>query len=239
MFPKYLTEGFIFKKEDIGEADRIYSIYTRDFGKIEILGKGIRKISAKLRSAMELFSFSKVEFIKGKKGKRLTDAFLIERFSNIRNDLKRLKIAFKISKLLDSLIKGEEKDERILELILETFYKLNDYFFPENLKKTIFYYFFWNILNLLGYGPQVDICILCQRKVKTPPSFFSFKEKGFLCSNCGKKEKKEVKIERDSVKLIKIFLNRDLGILERIRIKKKILSDLKDFSEKYLEFLQS
>lgn len=239
MFPKYKTEGFIFKKEDIGETDRIYSVYTKDFGRIEVLGKGIRKISAKLRAGMELFSFSEIEFIKGKKGKRLTDAFLIKRFSRLRKDLKRLKISFKITDLLEKLIKGEEKDERILNLILETFDKLNDYFFSHSLEKTLFYYFFWNLLNFLGYVPQINICILCQRKINPPIFYFSFKEKGFLCLECSKKEKEKIEVKQEIIKLISLFLKRDLSTLEKVKLEKKILDELKNFSENYFNLIKN
>ncbi len=238
MFPKQKTVGFVFKKQDIGEADRIYSLYTRDFGRIEVLGKGIRKISAKLRGALELFSFSEIEFVKGKIFKRLTDANLIEQFERLRKDLRRLKIAFKISKVLDELIKGEEKDERILDLILETFNRLNDYFLSPSLQKTLFWYFFWNILNLLGYVPQIDSCIFCQRKLKKPPFYFSFKEKGFLCFKCFKKKKEGERAKIETMKLIKLFLKRDLNTLEKLRLKKEILEDLEKFSKKYFNLIE-
>jgi len=47
MFLKYRTQGLIFKKEERGEADQLFTVFTRDFGKLEVLGKAIRKISSK------------------------------------------------------------------------------------------------------------------------------------------------------------------------------------------------
>jgi len=44
MFTYYRAQGFILKKEDRGEADRIFTIYTKDFGKLELLAKAVRKI---------------------------------------------------------------------------------------------------------------------------------------------------------------------------------------------------
>jgi len=66
MFVHYRTQGLILKKEDQGEADLLFTIYTKDFGKLEILGRAIRKISSKLRSGAEIFYLSEVEFIQGK-----------------------------------------------------------------------------------------------------------------------------------------------------------------------------
>lgn len=123
----YRTQGIILKKEDLREADRLFTIYTKDFGKLEILGKAIRKIKSKLRGGAEIFYFSEIEFIQGKTYKILTDAVLIENFKNIRKELKRLRIAHLITEALDNLIKGQEKDEKIWNLLNETFNKLNSY----------------------------------------------------------------------------------------------------------------
>ncbi len=57
MFTHYRTQGIILKKEDRGEADRLFTIYTKDFGKLELLAKGERKIKSKLRGGLELFYF--------------------------------------------------------------------------------------------------------------------------------------------------------------------------------------
>ena len=38
----YKYNGIILSKKDVAETDRIYSIYTREAGKIRVLGKGVR-----------------------------------------------------------------------------------------------------------------------------------------------------------------------------------------------------
>ncbi len=125
MFVHHRTSGFILKKVDRRETDQLLTIYTKDFGKLEILAKAVRKIFSKLKSGAEIFYLSEIEFIQGKTRKTLTDAILIEKFENLRKDLKRIKIAYKISEFLDNLISGQEPDEKIWRLLLETFNKLN------------------------------------------------------------------------------------------------------------------
>jgi len=86
----YRTRGFVIKKTGRGEADQLFTIYTQDFGKLEVLGKAVRKIKSKLRGGIGLFYLSEIEFIQGKKTKTLTGAILIEKFPNIRKSLKKL-----------------------------------------------------------------------------------------------------------------------------------------------------
>ena len=110
---KIWTEGVILKMGNQGEADQFLTLFTKDFGKFEILAKSIRKIASKLRSGIELFYLSKLCFVQGKSFKILTDVILLEKFKNIRDDLKKLDIVYKILETTDSLIKDEEKDEVI------------------------------------------------------------------------------------------------------------------------------
>jgi DNA repair protein RecO (recombination protein O) len=161
MFVHYRTQGLIIKKEERGQADLLFTIYTKDFGKVEVLGKAIRKVSSKLKSGAELFYFSEIEFIQGKTHKTLTDAILIEKFSNIRKDLRKLSVAFKVSEVLDGLVQGQEQDEKIWKLLVSVMLKLNSVKNIEEVKHKIYYYFFWNLISLMGYGPDLREKAFC------------------------------------------------------------------------------
>lgn len=80
MFVHHRTKAIVLKKVDRKEADQLFTLYTEDFGKLTVLGRAIRKISSKLRSGIEIFYLSEIEFIQGKAYKILTDAVLIEKF---------------------------------------------------------------------------------------------------------------------------------------------------------------
>jgi len=204
MFVHYRTQGIIFKKEDRGEADQLFTVYTKDFGKLEILGRAIRKISSKLRSGAEIFYLSEIEFIQGKAHKTLTDAILVEKFENLKNNLNKLKIAYKISQVLDNLVLGQEPDEKIWQLLKETFRKLNKLEISTAKLELLYYYFFWNLVSLLGYQPELKNCTIQGKKI-----------------NC------------DIAKIIKIILRKDWQILPRLKITPAHLKLLKNVSRWY------
>ena len=185
----YRTQGFFIKKTDRGEDSQLFTVYTKDFGKLAILGKAIRKIKSKLRSGAELFYLSEVEFIQGKTHKTLTDTILIEKFPNIRKDLKRLDIAYKISETLDDLVIREEKDEQIWELLNETFNRLNLLEIRNSTLEILYYYFFWNLVSTMGYQPEFQNCSINGKKI-----------------NC------------DIIKILKVILRQDWPILSRLKI---------------------
>jgi DNA repair protein RecO (recombination protein O) len=150
MFVNYRTQGLILKKDDRGEADRLFTVYTKDFGKLAILGRGIRKISSKLRSGAEVFYLSEIEFIQGKAQKTLTDAALIENFDNLRQNLNRLKVAQEVASIADSALVAPEADPKIWDLLLRVFNKINDpKATPDDLKE-IYKYFVFDFKICLG-----------------------------------------------------------------------------------------
>src|SRR3989344_237984 len=141
MAVSYRTKGLVFKKSDRHESDRIFTVFTYDFGRLEIFGKAIRKIESKLKSGIDIFSLSEIEFIQGKSRKTLTAALAINKFSNLLLDLEKFKISQNIGAILDSLINGQEKDEKIWELLIAAFEKLNDPLLPQKKYKLVYYYF--------------------------------------------------------------------------------------------------
>jgi DNA repair protein RecO (recombination protein O) len=245
MFIHYRTQGIIIKKEAQGEVDQLFTIYTKDFGKLEILGKAIRKISSKLRSGAELFYLSEIEFIQGKTYKTLTDAILIEKFENLRNDLKKLSIAYKISEVFDSLIKGQEPDETIWKLLNETFDRLNHWKIENSLKienwklEIIYYYFLWNLFSILGYQPELYQCSFCQKKLVPERLYFSPKEGGVICQHCSSKLKSKEEINPEVVKILRIILKRNWSILKKLKIDFKTEKLLKGISDFYFSYIQS
>lgn len=210
MFVHYRTQGFILKKEDRGEADELFTVYTKDFGKLEILSKAIRKISSKLRSGAEIFYISEIEFIQGKGYKTLTDAIVIEKFKNIRRNLTRLGIAYQVADVLDNSVSGEQKDEHIWELTKEVFNKLNNWRVENSLKignhklGILYYYFFWNLISFLGYQPELRLDSICGKKIDT-----------------------------DLAKILKIIIKKDWRVLSKLKITTMHLKLLKNISQWY------
>lgn len=216
MTTKYKTRAFVFKKNNINEADGIFSVFTDDFGRLDIFAKAIRKITSKLRSGMGLFFMSEVEFIQGKNRKTLTDAVILNKFDNVSQDLEKFKTAGKIVEILDNFIKGEERDQHLFDLLNDVFYKLNN--FKAGKSEVVYYYFLWNAFSLLGYSSEVKVCASCHGKLIPCDVYFSSKEGGVICKECLKKDDSAHKINSDVVKILRIILSKDWNILSKLKI---------------------
>lgn len=238
MFVHYRTQGIVLKKENRLEADQLFTVYTKDFGRLEILGKGIRKIKSKLRSSIDLFYLSEIEFIQGRTYKTLTDALLIDKFENLKKDLKRLAIAFRITEIAEELIAGQEPDKKIWDLLKGTLKKLNQPSFRIFDWRLVCCYFFWNLISFLGYKPQLYFCVFCQKKLFPEKNYFSFQEGGVVCQKCHKKFSKGREIPLDTIKILRIFLTKEISTLSKLKIELKSLKQLINLTKYYLAYLK-
>lgn len=232
MFVHYRTEGVILKKEERGEADLLFTVFTKDFGKLKILGKAVRKISSKLRSATGIFSLSEVEFIQGKSQKTLTDAILMGKSPSLAKDLKKLRIAHKIVQVLDKLVKGQEHDEKIWNLLIETLQRLNTELpFTEAKVKMrqdliAYHYFFWNFVAILGYTPNLYHCVPCRKKIAQEKNYFSPKDGGIVCQKCFSDKEPNLEIQPETIKILRIILKRDWATLLKLKFEAQYLKEL-------------
>lgn len=92
MTTRYKTKVFVFKKNNINESDRMFSVFSDNFGRLDIFAKAIRKPVSKLRSGIDIFFLSEIEFIQGKNRKTLTDAVAVKKFDGIWQDSENLKL---------------------------------------------------------------------------------------------------------------------------------------------------
>src|SRR3989344_7746991 len=70
----YKTEGVILGQSEIGEADKLLAVYSRDFGKITILAKSSRLLQSKLKGHLKTGAYSRLMFVQGADRLLLTDA---------------------------------------------------------------------------------------------------------------------------------------------------------------------
>jgi DNA repair protein RecO (recombination protein O) len=117
----YRTEGIVIGCKDIGEADRILSVFTKDFGKVEILAKGARLLKSKLRYHLNLFGWSHFSFISAKESWRLVDADQAHSWRGIVFSGDKMNICGRMANLIHRMVKGEELNANLWSLISNSF----------------------------------------------------------------------------------------------------------------------
>ena len=80
------TQGFVLKRTNYGEADRILNIITPG-GKMSAIAKGVRKEKSKLAGGIEMFSLVELNIHSGKSDLwTITSAKMLKYYSNLLVD---------------------------------------------------------------------------------------------------------------------------------------------------------
>jgi DNA repair protein RecO (recombination protein O) len=98
----------------------------------------------------------------------------------------------------------------------------------------IYHYFLWNLLSILGYQLELHRCALCQKKIIPESIYFSPREGGLICGQCGKAIKTAKKIDSNTIKIVRILINQDWSTLKRLKVEFKDLKTLRTISSHYL-----
>jgi DNA repair protein RecO len=115
MYLIYSTEGLILRNVARGEADRFYTILTREFGLIRAEGRGVRKLDSKLRYALQDFSLVQLSLVRGREKWRIASVSLMRNvFADLGGQAAQAILA-RAALLVCRLVRGEEKNERLYE----------------------------------------------------------------------------------------------------------------------------
>lgn len=109
----YTSEAIILSRKNYGEADRILILYTKDFGLLKILAKGIRKPKSRKRGHLEIFSRIKFSASRTNSFEIMTEAQVIDSYDDVRKDLKKVTVAYFLCESLIRLTQEGEKNSTV------------------------------------------------------------------------------------------------------------------------------
>lgn len=112
----YRAEGIILKRKNIGEADRIVTVFTREYGKLRLIAKGIRKVTSRRAPHLEVFSRVVLLIHRGKAWDSISEVSSVAAYPMIRKDLEKVSVGYFLCELVDALLpeKQEHRDVYIL-----------------------------------------------------------------------------------------------------------------------------
>jgi DNA repair protein RecO (recombination protein O) len=227
------TEAIVLKSFDFRETSKIVTFYTREFGKIKGVMKGVRKDPRKFGSSVDKFTVNDIVFYQY----RNSDIHLIsqcdmkEFYSPIRQDLKRMTAASYILELVDAILPIEQKNEDIYELILQYLSSLQT---DQDVTKLV-HIFQIKTLSYSGFRPHLDSCVKCTKKVQGQTRF-SMKLGGLVCDVCRTSDGDVSPISRGTVASIIHIEQSEWGQTLRLGLSAAIKKELKYVLNNFLVF---
>jgi DNA repair protein RecO (recombination protein O) len=111
----YKIEGIILKRRNLGEADRILTILSKESGKIFVKAPGVRRIKSRRSAHIELLNLSRFTLYLGSKAflPIVTEVQTLEDFSGVKSDLRKIGYAYYICELINGLCADNQENRNV------------------------------------------------------------------------------------------------------------------------------
>ncbi len=229
------AQGIVIKRMDLGEADRLLTIYTDRAGKVRALAKGSRRPLSKLAGHIEPFSHTVFELHEGKSFYVITGADLEVGFLGLRDDLEKTSLAYYLLEMVDALTTDNEAHEAVFELLRDGLTLLEHP--AESVATRLFVTaFILKLLAEVGYLPELDSCVHCQKPLQPEDNFFSASLGGIVGPECRQEASDRQKINATALKAMRLFLAKPIEVVYRCTLSPQTLGELEYIIENYLQY---
>lgn len=236
---EYKYTGIILNKRNVGETDRIYTLYTLEGGKIRSLAKGVRKSHAKLASSLENITMADITIVRARGMGKITGSIVENNFSKLKGDYDALIDVFSGLNMFDKLVDFENPDPRVFALLRE-YLETIEFCSANGIAEKFLLLrmgFAVKLLNELGYAIEVNACSSCGNKLSMDFLSFSSSSGGVLCENCHSSSGSPVfPIRANVVKMIRLFLKNNITSLSKIKASKEDCDNLHQVVDDFIRW---
>ncbi len=210
----YRIEGVILRRHDLGETDRILTVYTRERGKIKVVAKGARKPSSRRAGYVELYLRIDALIATGQSLDILTQAEIVDAYLPLRQDLTRAMHAAHFGELVDAFTEEGDENRPLYRLLTDG---LGWVCRTDDLRRTASY-FEIHFLGVVGFRPELARCVICNEPLTARNQFFSTVEGGVVCPSCGQRRSGIRPLSLTALKVLRHMQRSPFDAIEQVRI---------------------
>lgn len=176
------TAAIVLRHREMGEADRLLTLYTEQLGKVRAIAKGVRRLRSRKAGHLEPFTYANLQLARGRDLMIITQAETVDAFLPLRDDLDKVGQASYVIELIDRFTYDSEENSTIFRLIVQTLGRLQTSSDPA----LVLRYYEMRLLDYLGFRPELQKCTSCEKAIQPEDQYFSALHGGVLCPTCGK-----------------------------------------------------
>lgn len=232
------TEGLVVRTRNLGEADKIITLITRQRGKLDAVARGSRRVRSRLLAVSQPFAHgSYLLFLNDRSLHTLSQGELIQPFRHLRENLTCLAYASYLAELADMLLPEEEPDEEIYETVLHGFSLLEQGTINPSL---IARWYELHMLDLVGFRPELATCTSCHEQLALQGGVnglgFSIPGGGVLCPKCATSDGTSITLNGAAWQTMRYLLSAPADKLVTFHPQDDVLSTVANIITAYIEF---
>lgn len=245
----YATEAIVLKRSDLGEADRILTLFTPSKGKFHAIAKGIRRPISKKAGHLELLSYSQLQMALGRNLDIVTQAEGRESFLHLRTELWHMTCGFYLAELVDRFIEDHTSHTDVYYLLLQMLRSLDADAVELQHQRTqgsvpvvqehgwtnlLLRYFEIHLLASVGYEPAFRACAHCANELRPEENGFSASLGGALCPQCSRFWARSLSMP--ALKVLRLLQRSKWSEVPRLRLDTRLHIELEAVMHDLLRF---
>ena len=233
---RYTTEAIVLSRFDLGEADRVLTLITPAGGKLKAIAKGVRRPTSRLGGSLEPFAELTVDLARGRTFDVVTQVSVGHAWLRLRDDLESTATAWYIAELADRSLEERHAAEPLYSLLRRAYELLDAGMAPGRVAR----WYEMHLLDELGFRPEVDRCVECDRVLESDERFRWIPPLGgVVCQRCPGPSHERVALTLEALKLLKAYQRLDIEAIAGLRlpadVEREVEAALREFVRYSLE----
>ena len=231
------ADALILRTVDFSESSRIVTLYTRQYGKIEALAKGGRRLKGPFESSLDILARNAITYI-AKKGDvldLLTESKLIRRFHVHSSNLSGTLGGYYTAELINSFTAAGDPMPALYDLAVKVLHQLEEGTF---VMRTLIR-FEGRLLQLIGQAPSLRTCVGCGIETPRMPNAritFGIVDGGILCPNCTPAHRQTVSVTAETLDMWEALMNPldRSGTWKHLPLKRQTFGEIRYLANQYI-----
>ncbi len=232
----YQTEAIVIKKTRLGEADRILTLFTPDFGKVQAVAKGVRRPKSKLSGHLELLTYSNVLLAKGRSLDTITGCQAIESFLPLKSNLELCACALYATEIVNQFGMDRQENRALFTLLLDLMRELCREHNHEA-GDPLLRFFEIHVLHAVGYEPQLQECVVCREPLPAMNAYFSVAAGGVVCQRCRPTQPYTYPLSSASLKMMRDLQSGDWSSARQIDAEPRAYRETEFLLRNYFRYI--
>ena len=227
------AEGIILRKYYLRETSYILVVFTREFGKIRGVIKGVRNPYPQFAGNFETFTRAELLFYKKKKRPLdlITQCEAVEYFNASRKDIERLTYANYFIELVDTVTTDHDENPELYDILLESLRMLA----PGSGPKRVCRIFELKMLGALGFNPQMAECVKCSSKIEER-AFFNAASGGIMCGICSSPGGADIPVSLGTIKFVRKIQESDIKKTGQFKVSREVGIETEKILNSFVRF---
>lgn len=219
--------GLVLKTRPYQENDLLVWVYSRDYGKITLLAKGVKKMTSKNAPACQTLTLSEFVVVFKPGISRLIKANAIDYYRRLKEDIELEAYATYCLEFVDKYTKENDPDSEIYDTLLLAL----NYLQLGYDHKLVYLLFNAFILKITGSSLEVDGCVNCGRQDLI--SSISISGGGFVCQNCLSKYDRRLNV--DILKGFRYINKFPLTKIDQLHLSFEVIKELTEIMDIFID----